>query len=61
VGRYAAGTHIEVAFEHPANAGVLRHLRGMRSLSVAGNVPACAPESIKDVYLNLGTHPELVG
>lgn len=52
--------HIEVAFEHPANTGVLRHLRGGRSQSGARSSPARSPESVQEPYTDLGTHPELV-
>jgi hypothetical protein len=52
--------HTEVAFENPANAGILRHLRGGRSLSKARHAAACSPESVEDPYMNLGTHPDLV-
>src|SRR4051794_24613595 len=52
--------HIEVAFDNPANAGVLRHLRGGRSLSLARGAGACSPESVREPYMNLGTHPDLV-
>lgn len=53
-------SHIEVAFESPANEAVLRHLRGGWSLSAAHNAASCSPESVQDPYMRLGTHPELV-
>jgi hypothetical protein len=52
--------HIDVAFEKPANAEVLRHLRGRPSVPVARNSTACSPESVLDPYRNLGTHPDMV-
>jgi hypothetical protein len=49
---------IFVAFDHPANAGVLRYLEERAHETDA---PASeSPDSIPAVYLRLGTHPDLV-
>jgi hypothetical protein len=53
-------TRIEVAFESPANAAVLRHLRERNPDWAARHKPSCPPEEVKDAYMSLGTHPELV-
>src|SRR5688572_19880145 len=51
---------LQVAFEHPANAGVVRHLRSVGSVSVARDTPSRSPDAVDDPYMNLGTHPDLV-
>ena len=55
-------TTISIDTKHPANAGVLRFLRqsAKESLSVARGEVSCSPDSLKDPYYTLGTHPELV-
>jgi hypothetical protein len=53
-----------VRFDHPANRGVLDYLtdagRLARSVSVARDRAECQPADVKDPYLTLGTHPDLV-
>lgn len=49
--------HITVAFQHPANAGILTRLRKSTSGTV---LPNGAPEEHPDPYFRLGTHPDLV-
>jgi len=53
-----------IDFEHPANRGVLAYLRDparlARSVSVAKGRPECLPSEVKDPYLTLGTHPDLI-
>jgi len=44
---------------HPDNAGVLRHLsRGWDGSRIAASA---SPADVRDPYLTLGTHPDLVG
>lgn len=49
---------------HPANRGVLAYLtdatRLARSVSIAKGRAECLPADVKDPYLTLGTHPDLV-
>ena len=49
---------------HPANQGVLAYLgdpaRLTRSVSIAKDRAECLPADVKDPYLTLGTHPDLV-
>jgi hypothetical protein len=53
-----------VAFDSPANAGIMRYLgrshRVARSVSVARDRPECAPSEVIDPSYTLGTHPDLV-
>ena len=53
-----------VRFDHPANRGVLSYLadpaRLARSVSVAKDRAECLPADVKDPYMTLGTHPDLV-
>jgi len=55
---------MNVDFTSPANSGVIRYLKSNASsewnLSKARSKESCAPESVKDPYLNLNTHPDLV-
>jgi hypothetical protein len=48
----------------PANRGVLAYLtdetRLARSVSIVKDRPECLPAGVKDPYLSLGTHPDLV-
>ena len=48
---------IRVAFDHPANAEVLAHLR---SHARPGAAESASPGEVEDPYYNLGTHPDLV-
>ena len=49
---------------HPANQGVLAYLgdpdRLSRSVSATRDRAECLPADVKDPYLTLGTHPDLV-
>lgn len=49
--------HITVAFQHPANAGILTRLGKLNGGTVLSNG---APEDHPDPYFRLGTHPDLV-
>jgi len=53
-----------IDFDHPTNHGVSRYLRDparlARSVSVAKDRAECLPIDVKDPYLTLGTHPDLV-
>ena len=49
--------HIDVSFDHPANAGLLRYLARRSGQRTPQSV---APESVLDPYYRLGTHPDLV-
>jgi hypothetical protein len=53
-----------VRFDHPANRGVLAYLadpaRLARSVSVAKDRAESLPADVKDPYMTLGTHPDLV-
>jgi hypothetical protein len=53
-----------IDFDHPANLGVSRYLRDptrlARSVSAAKGRPECLPSDLKDLYLALGTHPDLI-
>lgn len=53
-----------MAFEAAENRGILQYLgspeRLDRSVSVAKHRRECAPEDVRDAYLTLGGHPELV-
>jgi hypothetical protein len=49
--------HITVDFQHPANAGILAHLRKGSQDAV---LPDGSPEDHPDPYMRLGTHPDLV-
>ncbi len=53
-----------IAVDHPSNRGVLTYLtdptRLARSVSPAKDRPECLPADVKDPYLTLGTHPDLV-
>jgi len=51
---------ITVDEQHPANAGVLRHLTREWTTREAGASVGQSPEEVEDPYYNLGTHPELV-
>src|SRR5450432_3019197 len=42
--------------ENPRNAGVLRYLKRRSGASVA----SISPDAIRDPYMSLGTHPDLV-
>jgi len=49
---------VRVSFEHPANTGVLRHLRrGWNESRIAASE---APERVADPYQGLGSHPDVV-
>ena len=58
----AHSSQIHLAVDHPANAGIMRYLSGLQSVSVPAcqDLPSSPPEAINDPYMNLGTHPELV-
>jgi hypothetical protein len=53
-----------IDLHHPANAGVLSYLsdpgRLARSVSVARNRTECLPADVRDPYMTLGTHPDVV-
>jgi hypothetical protein len=55
---------IKVDFDALENAGILGYLgsaeRIRRSVSAARDQRSCAPGSVKDPYLRLGCHPDLV-
>lgn len=55
---------ISVNFNHPANAGILNYLgsrdRLLNSVSEARHIQSCSPTSVKDPYMKLGSHPDLV-
>lgn len=53
-------TKIAVAFDHPANAGVLRYLRSMCKPDEAEEYASRSPRGVISPYMRLGTHPELV-
>ena len=52
--------NLNVNFQHPANAGILRYLRSTISSSSIDLSQSGPPDSVADPYYNLGTHPELV-
>jgi hypothetical protein len=53
-----------IDLHHPGNAGVLAYLsdpaRLARSVSVARNRIECLPTDVRDPYMTLGTHPDVV-
>jgi len=51
-----------VAFGISENRGILAYLSDDRdgSVSVARQLPECAPVDVDDPYLTLGTHPDMV-
>ena len=55
---------ISVDFNHPANVGILAYLesqdRLLNSASEARHIPSCTPASVKQPYMKLGCHPDLV-
>lgn len=55
---------IYVDFNHPAHVGILAYLgspeRLSKSVSEARHLPSCSPISVKDPYMKLGSHPDLV-
>jgi hypothetical protein len=53
-------SHIEVNFEHPFNAGILRYLEHASRRAKSKKPPSLSPDSVDDPYYKLGTHPELV-
>ncbi len=48
---------MEVDFNHPSNAGILRYLGQYKAPTVDASQ---SPDSIRNPYYNLGTHPDLV-
>ena len=49
---------MKISWEHPDNAGVLRHLaRGWDGERIG---PSVSPADVADPYMTLGTHPDLV-
>ncbi len=53
-------TNIAVAFDHQANAGVLRYLRSGCEPDEVEEYASRSPRSVRSPYMRLGTHPELV-
>ena len=52
---------INVNFGHPANAGVLRHLKGMQNESdLPKHTLSISPDDVEEPYFRLGTHPDVV-
>ena len=49
---------MKIDWDHPDNAGVLRHLaRGWDGKQIG---PSVSPADVADPYMTLGTHPDLV-
>jgi len=52
------GSHIDIGFDHPANQGILRYLKGIDpGIRLP---PSVSPGDVNNPYYTLGTHPDLV-